>query len=62
MLLHYVLSGCLADPENPKNPENRLLNYPRTLKMQEMQKKEHLLEELNGFEKKLEEEYKALKV
>ena len=28
----------------------------------EMQEKEHLLEELNGFEKKLEEEYKALKV
>ena len=38
------MSGCLADPENPemgmgdpenpKNPENRLLNYPRTLKMQ----------------------------
>ena len=37
-------TGCLADPENPemgmgdpenpKNPENRLLNYPRTLKMQ----------------------------
>ena len=38
------IAGCLADPENPemgmgdpenpKNPENRLLNYPRTLKMQ----------------------------
>ena len=33
--------GVLADPENPEmgmghpeNPENRLLNYPRTLKMQ----------------------------
>ena len=23
----------MGDPENPKNPENRLLNYPRTLKM-----------------------------
>ena len=30
--------------------------------LKEMQEKEHLLEELNGFEKKLEEEYKALKV